>query len=358
MVMKTPGIIVSFLFAGLLLAVSCSEKDDESKAFAAQKVSFSIGSISSRAPETKGTPAYTENVASLYGSFDARVFGSDRIPAATFSYESSTGKWSHQYDINPWSVSDPIHFWMCMPSGNNLAGVSNLSYDGSSIGFDFKTPATAVQQKDILFATKVISRRDHDSNRNNLFFLHALSGVKFALGEQSSGVRITEIRISGLMGQGVCSITPSGESSSSSCVAWSGKSILRDNNNAEVVFSQTFSSSDVVTYTSGDSNHFAQSFYAAGAANNVNDAAASKTFWFIPQQLSSGVILTVTFTINGVSSTQSVSLGDKAKKNGVFPTWGAGELRTYTLTPHAADIVVTEYVHSAGNVHAYDFESL
>lgn len=386
------------VIASVVMSVSCEGRLDHDPALNGNRVSFTVGSGKTKSSEgsmtagntmipfwkagdctelfleeslsssdvafvpwTKGTPAYTENVASLYGSFKAYACGTRELDAV-FTY--GRGVWSHTYaDVNPWAVANPIKYWMHMPADMTGTGVGSLACeDGGTISFEYDSPAKAVDQSDILFTTKSFSRRDHDLGNNHLLFYHALTGVKFATGNLNDGTRITKVEFIGLHGRGSCSITPnyldnvntaSGnisnktglpETRSSQCVSWAYSDADKTKNR----FSQEFSGT--VSYE--NDGKFGSGFYSAAADNNLNDADASQTFWFIPQVLDEDVKLKVSFIFNGEEYEQTIDFGNLAGKNGSgHVEWKAGELRTYTLKATAAGISVTDKVDGMTKDH-------
>ena len=67
-------------------------------------------------PGTKGTPAFTENVLALYGSFIgvANPGGNNSLPESEFSFDEARQLWSHYYGGNVWAGA-PFKFYMRMP---------------------------------------------------------------------------------------------------------------------------------------------------------------------------------------------------------------------------------------------------
>lgn len=391
--MKKLFLFISCLFAGLFLTVSCIDdaKEKGLRSLAENEIAFVIGDASTRAgesqasvegvtiplgvktddgelafietiecldgsPATRGIPAYTENVATLYGQFDAHVYNAD-IPDAVYSV-GNDGTWSKTYDDNPWDKANPIKFWMNMPVADEMTSVDTLDFDSESekITFSYESPATAADQKDILFTTKTISRDAYKSGDNKLIFYHALTGVKFAIGNQTNETKITKIEFVGLKDSGRCKVAYVAGAKSAACVEWSN--LYKVN---ESIY-QGFDGS-VVNFDEDDAA-FGDSFYDAACQNNINDEDASLTFWLVPQTLSAAVKLNVTFTINGIEHTQAIAFGDKLKpEGGSYPTWQAGELRTYTLTSNEVDIIIEDKVDdgvksdveitNTGNVDCY-----
>lgn len=346
-------------------------------------------------PATKGSPAYTVNVGMLYKTMGVYAeegnFGGD----ATFermdgdnmydrkNIEEGQGwRFNHDYNGRPWPDSDDakVNFFLRMPATDYSITDAGISYSTSaqSITFDYVSQLTATDQKDILFGHTQLSKSEHDGYLPNgapVNMLHALTGVKFRTGNDNSGSTktiITKVEISGLAASGHCVITPSSNS-----VVWSNWGTK------DVIFSQEFSNPDysrtsdnTITYEKkeGESEggeaklEFGDSWYAAAAGENLNDEEGSMTFWFIPQTITEGVTLKVTFCVKtpdtagkegGGVVTHTIDFG-KALKN---VQWKAGQLRTYTLVPKEVDVEIfdtmsanvkqTLHVTNTGNVHEY-----
>ena len=346
-------------------------------------------------PATKGSPAYTVNVGMLYkqmgvyaeeGSFggDAifeRMDGDnmyDRKNAA----EGQGWRFNHNYDGRPWPDNDDedVNFFLRMPATDYSITDGTLVYDtdAQSIAFDYVSQLTATDQNDILFGHTQLSKSDHDDYLPNgapVNMLHALTGVKFRTGNDNSGSTktiITKVELSGLAASGHCVITPS-----SNKVVWSGWGTK------DVIFSQDFSNPDysrtsdnTISYqkSEGESEgdeakfEFGDSWYSAAAGANLNDEEGTMTFWFIPQIISEGVTLKVTFCVKtpdtdgaqgGGVVTHTIAFGEAL--NNV--EWKAGQLRTFTLVPKEVDVEIfdtmsanvkkTLHVTNTGNVHEY-----
>lgn len=376
--MKKHLLPITCLLAGLVFSVSCVEDIKGGEELAKNEIAFYISDSHTKAdasptslqgatiplgisnddgglalvetietldfaPVTKGTPAYMENAADLYGSFDAHVYGNTGIPDAVFT--CGTGdRWSYIYDEDPWDKADPITFWMNMPVEDELVNVDGLKYnDAGTITFSYQSPVMAEDQQDILFTARTIAKDAYMSGSNLLTFFHALTGVKFAIGNKVNDTQITKVEFIGLYDAGTCTITPSyaAGAKSSSCVVWTAKSKENDS------IYQSFDGS-TVDFDEDDAV-FGESFYAAGTENNINDEDASLTFWLVPQTLTSAVKLKVTFTVDSVEHTQTIDFGDRLKKDGAYPVWDAGQLRTYTLTSNYVDIDVTDTVGGTDN---------
>lgn len=379
--MKKHLLPITCLLAGLVFSVSCVEEIKGGEELAKNEIAFHISTAQTKAkmsqvaeqgatiplgvsteggeltlvetiesldflPVTKGTPVYDENVETVYGAkFDAHD-ANGNLPAAVFEYSKANGFWSFNYDEDPWKSADEIAYWMNMPVAADLtsAGVTNLNGTGTKVTFTYQSKRTASSQKDILFTVRTITENGYKNNgENNLTFFHALTGVKFAIGNKVNDTQITKVEFIGLYDAGTCTITPSyaAGAKSSSCVVWTAKSKENDS------IYQSFDGS-TVDFDEDDAV-FGESFYAAGTEDNINDEDASLTFWLVPQTLTADTKLKVTFMVGGVEHTQTIDFGDKLVRNSAYPTWGAGELRTYTLTSNYVDIDVTDTVGGTDN---------
>lgn len=321
-------------------------------------------------PQTKGTPVYTENVTDM-GSFYAVAYKSDfsgvALDDARFGYDSDRNAWRHSYDSDPWASGDKLWFFMRM---GDMTGVKDLDYaltdtPAGQISFSYTSPATASAQKDILFASRPITKEQEDKGQSNVLFYHALTAVKFRTGVTAADTEITSVEIKGLANQGECVMVPyygewSGSpksnpygnsatsSKSADCVDWPTAKL---SGSASSSFTQSFTG--VVDFEKatgkGAENPFADSFYAAAADNNLNDSDASLTFWFIPQQLNKDVKLIINYKVHGTACEPvTLDFGDLAKGNNTdYPFWKAGELRTYTLSAIDVNVTVTDEVTSS-----------
>ena len=338
---------------------------------------------------TRGTPAYTVNVGKLYktmgvyaeeGNFggDAtyvRVDG-DKMSPRKDEEEGMGWRFHHNYDGRPWpdGNDEKVNFFLRMPATDDGITEDGLSYDADakSIAFNYVSELKAEDQKDILFGYTQLSKNDHDGflpNGAPVNMLHALTGVKFRTGNDNSGSTktiITKVEFSGLAASGHCVITPSSNS-----VVWSNWG------STGVTFEQEFSNPDYSktsdnTYSYGnydaESSTFGESWYKAAADNNLNDEDGTLTFWFIPQTITEGVQLKVTFCVKtpdtsgkegGGVVTHTIDFGG-ANENVV---WKAGQLRTFTLLPKDVGVQIYDtmkdnvksnlHVTNTGNVHEY-----
>ena len=369
-----------------------------------------------RGSETRGTPAFTENVGKLYsdlGMYAAGNFGS--IIFNRLDDEMFEGGWRyrHRFENSPWPTDkdEPVGFYLHMPAtmsvkeGNNTVGVTtDLTVAApyattGKITFNYTSPTSIQNMKDIGFAYRTMSENDYVAYGKKgapFLFNHALTGVKFAIGNTDTdiadnSIAITEVIFKGLYDTGVCTISPVSESnyrddtsnhssSSNGVVVWnspSASAVSTGDGYSSGTFSTTLqnygkSSTDVEGNTvSGhftNNGNYPDSFAAAGASKNLNDGDATQTFWFIPQSLSrrspSGeegsddydagetpVTLTVKYTYKGKAGEWVIDFGTILSQI----EWKAGELRTYTLRIANVNVKIEDDVVMSDNYDSDDF---
>ena len=334
-------------------------------------------------PETKGTPAYTENYATLYGGFSGLIYGQTGNTVAgdeSFQKVTNSGKenvWRRVLGFDPWLSNDALTFFLRMPASQS--GVSNLSYSvtgGPSIEFDYTSPSSATAQQDILFATRTVDKTTYDrelarDGGADILFRHALTGVKFAIGNNTTDETtgrtpsgqvetfITKVVVKGLKNSGHAVFIPDNTEESNTDVTdtySSDGSITWTYGTGTGTFTQTYTDSDIQDFASGDAVNGPSSFYAAGADRNLNKANGSLTFWFIPQEITEDLTLSVTFYIwdgtkKSANMTLDLDLGTRilatsgnADINGF---WKAGQLRTFSLKPTNVDVEITDEVEGS-----------
>ena len=150
------------------------------------------------------------------------------------------------------------------------------------------------------------------------------------------GITVTGISFTGLKNAGSCTVNPNATGSSPK-VVWNSSAAEGN------VISQAFTAENLVTYSQeGDENGFAESFFSSGTVQNVNDASASFTFWLIPQAFAgSEAVLRISYTMSGKAEYMDLALGDILKS----VTWGAGELRTYTIKLDNVNVMIEDQVN-------------
>lgn len=312
-------------------------------------------------PETKGTPLYTENLGYLYRSkLDVHT---STYTAGDVTYDQIGDQqvlpdyWCYGYDYpaNIWGdQTTDVHFALRMPSSMTSNGVTIDSFSGNATTFAYKSPATAVETQDIVFGgvTKTFKEYHSDYAKyggTKVKLYHALTGVKFAIAnEKKNGkleydIQITEISFTGLANGGTCTFTPGADGLDGGVIDWT-ETTTEDGN----VISQTFESTDLVDYakptTGEDPNHFADSYYKGGTDQNINDAAASKTFWLVPQSITgSDAILKIKYNMNGKRDQYlEIRLGDLKASN-----WEAGQIRTYTFKLDEVNLKIEDTITMA-----------
>ena len=82
-----------------------------------------LGALTDNAPETRGTPVYTENVTDVYGnSFNGEIHGESGRVAADGAFETyplSGGRyaWRRELGFDPWTkAGGPVSFFLHMPA--------------------------------------------------------------------------------------------------------------------------------------------------------------------------------------------------------------------------------------------------
>ena len=353
--------------------------------------------------ETRGTPAYTENFEALSnGKFQALAFPAQTMTTgqkewystfprtsygtantnnfADFEYDGEF--WEYSYEWDPWYDQETLLFFAKMvvnestaftgpDLGRNIGVLRNsyeFLYDGTTpkMTFSYRSQLTAKEQQDILFATRPVTRAE-SKKAIPLLFYHALSGVKFATAyDNDSDVKtyIKKVELTGLYGYGKCTVASTAENgayvdqqavrSSADAISWD-LSLPASTSSLSYVYTQTYSESDVVTYSGGSftsKGEYPSTFSQAGNKNNLNDGDASMTFWFIPQAMTDAVKLTVTYDveIDGVKKEykNTLDLGTAllAQNSGSGPSafWKAGQLRTFTLKPDVVNITIEDKV--------------
>jgi len=347
------------------------------------------------APATKGAPAYTQNVGTLYTEMGVYAvggnFGTDPVTfSAQDMYENPNGgqgwRYSKEYSSTPWTDEDSVvDFYLNMPA--SPTGVTFTGRADKKITFDYKAPNIGVAQQDLIFAQTSITKATHDGYLPKgapVMMYHALTGIKFRSGSDNGGSTktvITNVVISGLNDMGTC-VVDVNATNEADRVIWSDLGMNLGS------FSQDFTNPDykeedgknnpdgTVDYGEyGEDSTFGESWYAAAGNRNLNLEDGSQTFWLIPQDFAeltdeqaAAVTLQVTFRVktpdtpNGTSITHTIKdFGTKLKAAAV--NWRAGDLRTYTLDPKDVDVEIFDHmegyvksnlhVTNTGNVDEY-----
>lgn len=308
---------------------------------------------------TRGTPAYTENLGTLYAN-DLSVWGDKGSFTTAATYENMENsqyprkdanlgdgwRYRHVYAGDPWP-DDSVGFYLNMPAAPT--GVTITGRDGGKFTFTYTSPAAAKEQQDILFAYRKMTKEQHKGflpNGAPVLFNHALTAVKFAVGNvEGENVVIKEVIFNNLVDGGTCEITPASESnymdnktnySSASATEWKNPSA-----SGTPISSGTYDGT--VTYNASDKK-FGGSWYSAGNKDNLNDADGTQTFWLVPQAFdaNSKVTLTVKYTVNGENDEWTIDFGKALGEKSVV--WKAGELRTYTIRVDDVNVKIEDTV--------------
>ena len=356
---------------------------DDGSTFVLKETVTSLDDVSN-APETRGTPVFTENVKTVYGTFYTAalkaktegeyeyVFGKNKTVNGVEYTNEKDNIWHYRYGEDIWGDANddeaklPTYFFMRMPGINDGVTLGDSPYNTGTgaITFSYTTPGTAPEQKDILFTSY---KRTEKTNAEEVTFYHALTGIKFAnffdysLKEGAyakAETIITNIEISGIKNTGTCTVTPvftaSGafDSSKKSCdvVSWG------DGPTGSATYTQKidydFAEYDTKLFPEGTLN-------ADAKKQNLNKADGSLTFFFIPQTLSADATFEITFDITLRSKGEDgeflpVTEDDKTFKDvkltvklkdvlsDAHRTWKAGELHTYTLWPRAIGVKISD----------------
>lgn len=323
-------------------------------------------------PDTKGTPAYTSNIADLYGSFTADVYnatGANKINSlsnAEFSYDKVTDSWVHLYPTDPWNGNEKLWFFIHMGSMSSVSGMTSSVTASPACGqieFSYTSPANATEQEDIVFASRSLTKAQEKAGAKILLY-HALSGVKFKIGDLGEDIAgIKEISFNGLKDKGTCTISAQyGEwakdnsnagatdgTKSADCSVWTSLSATEGYVAKAVFESGEMAGQDL---SSGSDYDFPDSFYGANTAKaNLNDKNFSKTFFLIPQVLTDDVTITIkVVNTDRQDITFTIPFGKMAKEsnNNNSVEIKAGELRTYTFSiKDSSDITVEETLEDA-----------
>lgn len=293
---------------------------------------------SSDTVSTKGTPATSENVKSLYGRFYAVAYdGTTPVSIGgestlTFQYKAISGKWTHVFDnVSPFEGHESLYFFAWMP----LKPDGTVFYPSAkTISFSYTVPDDPASQQDLLFAGTATTEAAYNDDRTQPFpvtFHHALCGLKFSIGNDVNSTVIKTVRLKNVVKSGSVVINPETPS-----VTWTPGSTK-------------------TTYTLTDPG-----VSEASGVKNLDDEDLSHTFWLIPQTLPDDAELEVTYAIaGGADKVVSVKVNEAL---GSPLTLTAGELHTFSLNPDEVNLTVTDdmasdkiegiVIRNSGNVDA------
>lgn len=302
-------------------------------------------------PETRGIPIYTENVGYLYAnSLFVRAGTVDATYARILDGPTPEGwRYNHTYESNIWPDSNPLDFYLHIPSDMSAAGVTGLSYNNGVTTVKYTSPVTASATQDLIFAGLKMSESQYKEYYKTkggapVMFYHAFTGVKFAIKNtvtELANIQIDKISFIGLNNTGSFTFT-----TSTHAFALNSDIEAEEGN----VISQEFAPGDLITFEADDedqvANHFAGSFYNGGNKQNLNKKDASYTFWLLPQVIDgeSTAKLKIEYTINSQPEEIELNLSDFHAQN-----WLSGELRTFTFRIDEVNVRIQDDVVTQGN---------
>ena len=325
-------------------------------------------------PATKGTPAYTENVGVLYAN-NLNVVGDKGVSttAATFASmdeEMVGGGWryQHNYDSDPFAEGE-VGFYLNMPAAPK--GVTITDRANGKFTFDYTSPTAAVDQEDIIFAYRTLTKEQHKGYLPNgapVLFNHALTAVKFAIGNSQDEIdagtaKINSVTFKGLKNTATGIVmapvmaNDDGEDytdniskyTSAKTVSWATATAdPADNTISSGIYSgiTTYEKNSAGSFGEGKGNYPA-SFSNGGNENNLGGSDGSQVFWLIPQDFDSNspVQLTINYTYGDKTSEWTIDFGKALA--GV--NWQAGELRTYTIKINDVNVRIEDVVTINGD---------
>lgn len=336
-------------------------------------------------PKTRGIPIYTENVGTVYkdqlvvyvpdlgeatyeGMDSKRTYAHDKFDE---SENPELGwRYRHVYSSSPWPDDETeVQFYLRMPDDMTSKGVTfdedeSKAFTQGKTTFTYLSPTTAAGQQDIIFTFASMTKPDHQKYLPNGYpvtFYHALTGVKFAIGNElkngklEMGIQVNGITFKGLNNTGTCTVD-AGASTLAGKVTWKDTTATPSTN----LISQSFEAdNNVVTYdedlfpesffenqtTTGNTTSTGQNEVVSGSEINHKDDA-SYTFWLIPQNFAnSSASIIINYTINGVNETKEIPL-----KQIVKSAWTPGQLRTYTLKLNDVNLKIEDQMNTTATV--------
>lgn len=338
---------------------------------------------------TKGIPIYTENFGTRYPDFGGIAYQYASGPAATtteaqpasgltpFGGKAAFGKinsrplrYAYDYGDLSWPTGNDLLFFISAPAqgmNGGVAGVieNSLSYQYVSqkrknenvdaysgvISFQYESPESAEDQKDILFTSKSLSEKTGTGEAGILFY-HTLAGVKFKAGNAGDDVTvINKVTLKNVKYKGSCTVSPTYDAEG---YVWEGESNYSD----QVTRSAGVSIWDVANdkrdfcleanggiYSASDANNFHESFFGEkdedgeyvngnlGEDNIMTDNSFKDTFFFVPQETGT-IKVVIEYTVSGTAHKKTLSMP--------AGEWVVGNLYTYTLTTKDISVDVTD----------------
>lgn len=337
-------------------------------------------------PQTKGTPAYTENIGVLYANnlgvhADKGNFGENVYTNVDGDLVDGGWRFNYKYGVDPWPTDgSAVGFYLRMPAtmsategegeGAKTVGVTTdltvaAPYSNGAITFNYVSPSKAEDMRDILFGYRSVAKSDYPDFLPNgipVLLRHALTGVKFAIAnyDAEKAITIKSVAFKGLYDSAECTITPV-----QGTEANNPDDIDEFTSAAAAVWNLTGASRSQAKYSSGDfgapvnyatggsfgsNGKYPASFAGAGNQNNLNKADGSQTFWLIPQAVTSDVKLEITYTFGkdnsgqAIERTETLEFGRVLTENNHSTVWHAGELHTYTIRVDEVNVKIADNV--------------
>ena len=299
---------------GVCLALSCNTEALQLQSPVGNgAIGFSV--LEGQDSGTKGIPATSDNVASLYAD-NVRVTAfrgtSEYIPSQMLYSPSGENALWHTSESYFWPESGSLDFWAWAPA--DLSAVFNDSR--SALSFDYSLPAPdpeekqdAVGQKDIVL-TWIRANRDSYAGGVPLAFGHPLSSIVFRGGTLRDGI-VRSISLRNVYGGGSC----------------------------------VFDGSDFVWTPSGGLLCFTQIFNAPVSSSQEGEpitmagsTKGERCFMMIPQTLGDDACMDVVFDDGKQVRTYSHSLAGSVWKPGISHTY------TISLSSETSDGISVEEI--------------
>lgn len=303
-------------------------------------------------PQTKGTIITTANFGTeratdfnLWLTQDGLTYSetgapktAEKIPAVLKGdyWNAMYTKGSEAYsNYAHWTTGKALDFWCWSGIDNN--DVLNPDYTAGQsprMYFKYEAKATAKDQSDVLFAYAGNQSEPSTKGDVDIHFFHALAAVQFCVGGLDEGVKITNIKLSGVKDSGKGTFIPSG-----SCIN-EGTDISKDKTSGD---KDTFSGNVEDLFTWEDLGTTTTKEYSTGSisANNTSTATqydpigdeATSTFFFVPQDIKDIEIeISVTSSNGKQTNTLKKKIGLGSVNYDTMSAWKAGKIYRYTIS--------------------------
>lgn len=235
-------------------------------------------------------------------------------------------------DYVHWPAGQALDFW-CW-SGAAKATSIDITSDGKNMTFDYAdNSSTASEQSDLLFAYAGNQTEPNTKGDVEIHFFHALAAVQFCVGGLDEGVKITDIKLTGVKNSGRGAYVPGGK-----CTI-PGTDISKDmtSGNKDILEGNTVENLFVWTNVTGNKE------FSTGAisANNTSTATqyapigdeATSTFFFVPQDIKDIEIeIEVTSSNGKQTNTLKKKIGLGSVSYDTMSAWKAGKIYRYTIS--------------------------